>query len=87
MYIKMMGAENLPDSDPRKRYTLIECKGFELERDFNGDAQLLKIFVYKDALRPNLDDLQIAVGNVYILNDEGKTIEAIPLNVPNKKRK
>ena len=74
MYLKIMGDENAPDSDPRKTFHIYEVTGAEFYRDEDGNAR-----VYVDRPAGEIEgsyDLPVT-GNAYLMNFEGKTIASM----------
>ena len=93
MIVKMMSGQNLPDSDPKKRFSLIEGvvqaqisvsrtdfqKGQVLRTDCQNkgeDSAEPRASLQID-LRGGERDFRPIEGNVYLLNDEGSTIDCI----------
>jgi len=72
MYVKIMSEQNLPDSHPSKSFRLVTCRRVSFARSSDG-----KPIAYIDGRLPEPCD-----GNVYVLNDAGKTIESFAFNAP-----
>lgn len=70
MYLKLMGPENAPDADPRKSYRIHEVRDAEFYRNDEGLA-----FVYVTPFDGEGFELPV-VGNVYLMNADGKTISS-----------
>lgn len=70
MYLKLMSAEDAPDSDGGKGYRLIECSRVEFSREPNGPVARTWDSSGNPGDKYGLD------GNAYILNNSGKTIDS-----------
>lgn len=71
MYVKLMSSEDKADASCAKSYTLIECSNVAFSRKDIGVEVTRKVPVVM------IDGLEIqAEGNVYVLNDDGKTIDS-----------
>lgn len=68
MFLKVMSGENLPDGDSRKTFTL-HCDVTAVEFSRKNDAAAVKVYFEEDD--PETFPL---LGNVYLMNNEGKTI-------------
>lgn len=77
LYVKIMSDENLPDSDTRKTYTLysgVVSVHFERSAFQEGDEGYhipRAILLFEDGEHESHGLL----GNVYVMNADGKTIE------------
>lgn len=81
MYVKIMSEENLPDNDPSKGYNLIECGSASFHRD---SKNVLQITIWN---RNSMNPIYYPITtNVYLMNDEGKTIDSISPNKPIKNK-
>lgn len=70
MMLKIMGAENAPDSDSRKTFQLIDhVSQVAFERE--GDKAFVHIFL--DRGDEDIGRFDVP-GNCYLMNTEGKTI-------------
>ncbi len=71
MIVKIMSGEDLPDSDPRKRYDLYDgVNEVNFSQDDKGDSWA-HMYLYMGSE----DTLDVLVtGNVYVMNDNGKTV-------------
>lgn len=70
MYIKMMGAENAPDENSCKTYRLIQqVVDVQFGRNDTNRSPFADL-IFEDGARLNVP----ITGNVYVLNDQGKTI-------------
>lgn len=67
MYLKLMSGEDIPDDDNRKAFSLVECSSFQFKREDNAAFAHVNM-----ASGPVTFQLE---GNVYVLNNAGKTIE------------
>jgi hypothetical protein len=64
MYLKIMSAEDLPDSDPKKSFRILEI----LDASFtNGEASV----TFVDSLDAETFDIP---ANAYLMNESGKTV-------------
>lgn len=81
MYVKVMGPENVPDDDTRKTFRLLQQV---VDVSFTRDKEEAIL----TAKLESGDVVKYAVpGNVYILNDQGKTIESFGVaRVPRGRR-
>lgn len=72
-----MGEENLPDSNTYKTFALHETDDVRFERDEYG------IHVILTRTLPGENNYSIvtflARGNIYVLNDAGKTVESVAI--------
>jgi hypothetical protein len=68
MYLKMMSREDLPDSDSRKAFRLIQ-QVIDVQFERRADACYVD-FTAEDGAHVTT----AAEGNVYVLNDQGKTV-------------
>lgn len=67
MYVKMMNPGDLADSDPRKTFHLFaDVISFEI-----SPGQPMVQLTYRD----KRVEVMPIIGNIYIMNDDGKTIE------------
>lgn len=77
MYLKMMGPEDLPDSDTRKSYRLVQqVVDARTERHEDGKA-----FISYTIESGEMFTVPVS-GNVYILNDQGKTVSTFGCGDP-----
>jgi hypothetical protein len=75
MIIKIMGEENLPDNNGSKTFALHEAETVKFSRDQYG---LNVTLVHKLPGDNNYQEVTyVATGNVYVMNNEGKTIESL----------
>jgi hypothetical protein len=85
MYVKIMGDENAPDSDPRKTFNIYAVDSAEFYRDSEGRA---RVFLNRSVDGVEGDEDLPVIGNAYIMNAEGKTIASMgsaPLPEPTDK--
>lgn len=74
MYVKMMSDENLPDTDSRKSFKLlsgVDTVTFNRSPEAPTEAGPTAYIVFKDGTNESF----LLAGNVYVMTDEGKTIE------------
>ncbi len=70
MFVKIMSDENCPDFDTRKSFKLLsEVESISFDR--RGDDEVVLHVHFKKGE----DESFLLVGNVYVMNDAGKTIE------------
>lgn len=70
LLVKMMSAEDTPDTDSRKAHELFtDVIKVEFTRGSNGEAFVHLLF--KDSEDEEIYDV---TGNVYVMNENGKTI-------------
>lgn len=69
MYMKLMGPEDCPDSDTRKTFRLIQ-QVLDVSFERHDDGKCYASYRIEDG-----DHFTVpATGNVYVLNDQGKTV-------------
>lgn len=74
MFVKIMSDDGLADKDHRKKFTLIEVVELEVFRSLeSGTVDSVPFISYRDKL--GKEGSGAIYGNVYIMNDQGKTIE------------
>jgi hypothetical protein len=77
MYLKMMGSEDLPDSDSRKTFRLVQqVVDVTFER---REGKAFVEFYLEDGARFSHVEVN---GNVYVLNDQGKTVGSYGVSDP-----
>lgn len=72
LLVKMMSAEDTPDTDSRKAHELFtDVVKVEFQRGDGGEA-------YMDLLFKDSEDVETfdVTGNVYVMNENGKTISS-----------
>jgi hypothetical protein len=70
MFLKIMGSENVPDHDGSKPHAMVSVSEYRTGRDDSGE-----LFI---SYRHNGSDHQQRVfSNIYVMNVDGKTINAI----------
>lgn len=74
MFLKIMYGDNVPDGDGSKPHRLIETTQYEYFRNANGERVLS--WILKDGTTEHVMPIN---GNVYVMNDEGKTINTFHL--------
>ena len=83
MFIKIMGSENMPDHDSNKSHTIIEVSEYSVSRGFvSNDGNPLDpsslagdVFISYQYEGRNYE--RRVFSNIYIMNRDGKTINAI----------
>ena len=87
LIVKIMSAENIPDDDPRKGYSLYpDVTGVHFFRqdgsDMAGEGAMVRLYVrepIKTAMVPGFcenEKVAHVTGNVYVMNENGKTISS-----------
>lgn len=75
MFLKLMSDENIPDSDTRKSYRLlarVDAVHFNRSPEAPEPSHNARAYVtFEGGEREEFD----LVGNAYVMNDTGKTIE------------
>lgn len=75
MYLKIMTDDGLADSDYRKKYTMIDIVKVEFYR--SASSGTVESIPYVDIIDSLGKDHSFAVhSNVYVMNDQGKTIDS-----------
>jgi hypothetical protein len=77
MYVKIMSDENKADKDISKKYLLLECKAVSFSRSLPvaPDGRPIENERGYPIAIVDGDEYRIT-GNVYVLNDAGKTVDA-----------
>jgi hypothetical protein len=73
MYIKIMSQESLPDSDVFKHHQIVETKEYIF---FFDDDNKMDAVRYFDQFSKSYKTVWLEHANVYIMNDDGKTINS-----------
>jgi len=75
MFLKIMCNRDLPDDNSSKEFHLIECKSASFSRYDDG------VQICIDADEPTCRTWDV-YGNVYLLNNDGKTIDSFSYMPP-----
>lgn len=79
MFLKIMSDDGLADKDHRKKYKMIEVTQFEFYRSFGeGVVDSFPCVSFTDML--GKESYFVVHGNVYVMNNQGKTIESWSAN-------
>jgi len=75
MFLKIMSDDGLADKDYRKKFKMIEVVQYEFYKSFGeGLAESFPCVRYTDVI--GRESSSAIDGNVYVMNDQGKTIES-----------
>ena len=82
MFVKIMGRENLPDGDPCKTFQLVQAGNTGQARMIRRPEEDGGPYVQIDDPSPGVEPYCIPVtGNVYVLNDDGRTIASFAADI------
>lgn len=74
MFLKIMSDDGLADHDHRKKYQMIEVVDFWVYRSLSsGTVESQPSVTYINKLGQECS--RVVHGNVYVMNDQGKTID------------
>ena len=75
LYVKIMSDENLPDSDSRKAFRLLsDVSAIAFNRAPEAPAPRATPYAYVTFKDMTTESFEL-LGNVYVMNEAGKTIE------------